>query len=66
MKKILVFVGAALVLTGCGSYRTDDAGNQEPRNLIVQEVEVDGQDVTCVVYDDSEYSQGGLSCDWSS
>lgn len=62
MRKILVsgaILAIGITLAGCG-------GDYEDRdhNLVVKDIVVHGETVTCVVYDDTDYSQGGLSCDF--
>lgn len=61
---MLALAGATLAisLSACGSVAgSDGAGGHR---LYVENVPVNGQDVTCVVYDDRYHAQGGLSCDF--
>jgi hypothetical protein len=60
---ILVSIVVALIMTSCGG----DGGQitkVEQRELQVSQVLVNGRMVTCVVYKDAYYEQGGISCDW--
>lgn len=64
-RRILAAGAAALALTfalaGCSSSDRVRNGDDLRETMIRLQ---DGRVVTCVVYDDSRYAQGGLSCDW--
>lgn len=50
-----------VVLTGCAP-----GGDSGPETgFTVQTVDVDGRQVTCIVWNDARYV-GGISCDWQS
>lgn len=72
MRALLGAVALALSLTACGSSATSDdsGGSSEPKkDQELQESSItlkDGRKITCVVYKDEYYEQGGLSCDWAS
>jgi len=68
MKKLIIAVIAVACLTGCGSYegRPGADGGAAEHLLYEEHVQVNGRDVTCVVYDDQYAEQGGLSCDFTS
>lgn len=62
---ILMIPLSLLALSGCAK---DDADVTPvtvtgTTGLSVQHVDVDGRDVTCVVF--TGHKKGGLSCDWS-
>lgn len=67
---IAIIVALSSVIVGCGGDDDDDltpSGGAAHHRLYVDRVYVNEQDrwITCVIYDDNDYEQGGLSCDWS-
>jgi hypothetical protein len=64
-KRIVVAAVLLAGLSACG----DDADDTPPRStsnghrLYVETIDHDGQDYTCVVYDDDHYEQGGVWCE---
>lgn len=69
MKKLtpLLFISLAL-LSACGETATEEpTPPQEPSELYERTITLeDKRKVTCVVYEDSEFEQGGVTCDWES
>lgn len=63
-KIVLALLAVVLFTSACGDSGHRDRGHNADE-LYVEHVQVDGRTVTCVVYDDADYEQGGLSCDWS-
>jgi hypothetical protein len=64
MKKIALCIFAVLALAGCSDDRTGEDGGTNGHRLYEEHVQIDGRDITCVVYDDQTYKQGGVSCDF--
>lgn len=65
MTLALTVAAAALCLAGCsptGGSKTGVTDGNSSANLVVQHVNVDGRDVTCVAMLGAK--RGGLSCDW--
>ena len=65
LKAVAVAVAGGVFLTGCGPEVPPNGPEVPPDDnygLSVSHLQVDGRDVTCVVY--SNFRQGGLSCDW--
>jgi hypothetical protein len=63
VRRGLLVLAAALGLLTVGGCGYDDYEDRS-HNLVVDTVVVDGQVVECVVYDDTRYEQGGVSCDF--
>ena len=68
MRALLAAIALALSLTACGSSSGTDGGSSEPKQdkeLTESSITLkDGREITCVIYKDDYYEQGGLSCDW--
>lgn len=54
-------LAVGLALTGCSAEDRVRNGDDLRETSITLG---DGRQITCVVYDDSRYAQGGVSCDW--
>lgn len=62
----LAAVGLLLAVVAFGACGGEEKGapGKNADELFVEHVEVNGRVLTCVVYDDDDYEQAGLSCDW--